>query len=1654
MKKKLKKILKIFLWIIGSIFGLILLLLIALQIPYIQNVVKNKAVTFLENKIHTKVEVGSIEIGLPKKIILNDFYFEDEAGDTLLAGKKIDLDISLFKLLNNTLEINYVNLDGITANIYKNKDSLFNFDYIIKAFANEPDTTATKPMLIQLDKVRIQNSKFSYNDVTSKNEVNVKIQDFETRFNAFDLDNLTFDIPKIRLDGLQLKLNQGLVEALDEADKKIKEETKSKSLNLKLNEIDLSKIDITYKNETSKLDTKIAFLKLNTTVKTIDLENQKIEIDDLVLEETNGQLEFGKLITQAKEKKKQENSNSKGWTFLANSIIFKDLNFAYNNNNVKETTNGLDPNHLSITNLNLATKDFFYSTSKISGKIENINLVEKSGFVLNALKAEFQYAEKEAFLKDLEINTPQTKFKNENILIEYTSITSLSKNPESIQVKADFNNSSLGFKDILLLVPSLATTTPFNTNKNSIVNFTANVTGKLDKLFINKLKVSGISATKIDINGSILGLPKVDKTYLDLTINNLQSTAKDMKTLLPKGSIPNSISLPEQFSAQGNFIGYLNNFETKINLKSSLGNAVVDAAFDQSKVNNEQYNVIASLYNFDIGKLIQNKDIGKVTLNTTIEGSSLDPKRANARANLKIISAIYNNYNYKNLVVNGKINNSVFTVVSKSNDPNLTYNLQASGDFDGKYPKAKLNLKVDLIDLNKLNLHAGPLKMKGDIFADFDNLDIDNLNGNVSATNFLIALEKEQFPLDTISIKAIATADKDSIILKSQFANATINGNYQLSTISKSLTNSISKYFNTSEKSTNDSPSKPQRLQFEINIKEEEILKKIIPDLKEMSAITITGLYNSENDSIAINASIPNLNYAGNEITAGNFKLSKENEALIYDLQIGKIKNNDFILPKTTIRGKIENNDFTYALSIVDPKEVEKYAFSGKYSMENGISKINLNPEKLVLNYENWSIDAQNTISINQNGVNIKDFFLSNNENLLKIQSESESFSSPITIDLKDFQLQSITNIVSSNYEFGGTVNGNTKIENINKAPLFIADINIDNFKIKNDTVGNIALKIDNKSANSYAVNLELSGKGNSVTINGDYKTGTSVLDFTINLDKLQMQSIQAFTSENLKESEGYLNGKLVVSGKANNPNIIGKLKFNQVGFSVASLNSKFKLINDAIDFNTNTIAFKNFKLKDENDNNLEINGIINSKNYSNLGFDLNIIADNFRAVNSQAKDNDLFYGELYLDNNFTIKGDFESPIINGNVKINKDTKFNIVLPQEDPSVADREGIVTFIDQDQPVLIEVQDPMKKITETKIKGINASVNIEIDKEAEISIVIDKANGDFLKLKGEAKLNGGIDPSGKTTLTGKYEFTGGAYEMNFNLIKRKFDIKPGSYILWTGEPTLANVNITAIYKSDIAPIDLVSDQLGEITPEKRNTYKQKIPFETELKMNGELLKPEIKFDIVLPDGNNSVSTEVITTTKTKLEQIRLQEDVLNKQVFAVLLLNRFIGENPFQSESGGVSAGYLARQSASRILSEQLNQIAGDLIAGFQLEFDLESTEDYSSGEKQNKTDLNVGISKELLNDRLKISIGSSFGIEGNQNENEDASTIAGDVSIDYLITKDGRYKLKAYRKNNYQVALQGQVIETGVAFIITMDYNKFKELFQKNKEITN
>lgn len=1651
MNKYVKKSLKILAWIIGSILALFLLIVILIQIPYFQNLIKDKAVSYLENKIKTPVSVGRIEIGLPKNIIVKDVYFQSQEGDTLLAGEKLKLDVSLFKLLDNTLEINSVDLQGITTTIKRNKDSIFNFDYIIDAFAsNEPKDTTSAPMKISVRNVNLDRIKVRFADEISKNDLTAYLHHFDTKITKFDLDKMDFTVPKINLDGFKLMLKQGeivqevaqnTVEVTDEA-------VKSPDLNLDLGEISLANIDIGFDNKGSALNTGVKLKKLLLEFNSINLKKQIIDLEKFEIDGISGGLTFGKqdkpIEVDAPES--LEATGPKWRVKLANASI-QNIDFRFDDENSPKVAKGIDYKHLDISNVKLLANGLYYSNDTIYGGISEFSVKDKSGLDLQSFKTDFFYGPKRATLKNLYVQTPQTLLQDE-INVTYEDLSKIGDNLGDLGLRASLKESQIGFKDILLFVPTLGNQNPFKSNPNAILYIDSEIAGKVNDLSIPKLQISGIGSTVVDASGRITGLPDVENAYFDLKINQLKSSAKDINMFVPAGTIPANIQLPSQLALNGFFRGKINNFNTNMRIRSSFGNADIKAMFDQRRKNFEKYDADAVISNFDVGRLLKNDSLGKISLRAKVRGTGLDPQTATAKLDGTLQSAEFNRYVYRDLEIHGQIKQGNFDVTAGMDDVNLTFDLDAEGNFKGKYPSVKLKLNTDIADLQRLNLHAGPMKIRGIVEADIPDSSPENLNGKIRIYNFLIADANETYALDSIKVDAFSSAEGDSIKLQSQFANAIIKGNYQYDQIGTALSNSISKYYNTNPTAAKKS-SLPQQFDLELVVKDDPILYKLVPSLNSFSPITLVANYNSEGDSIMVTGTIPKVIYGSNTITNGLLDIETSEDALIYSLVIDDINSGQIHLPYTSISGDVKDNRVNYTLLIRDAKDEDQYLLAGNLKAENNATQISLEPDGLVLNYDSWDIDRENVVRFGSAGIYANNFELKNNNSSIKIQSQSEAANAPVDITLKDFEIATLTSAVAKDTLLaGGRINGNVLLKDVTKTMTFTADLNIDEFTFKQDTVGNIAVKVDNNVTNTLNADVVITGgEGNQVNLNGIYRTDNSTFDMNLDIDRLYMKSIQGFTMGNITESTGFLSGDFKITGSASQPSVIGDLKFNEIGFRVKQLASYFDDMNDRISFTNTGITFNRFSVSDSDDNELVVNGKISTTDYTDFGFGLTVKADNFKAVSSTAKDNDLYYGDLVIDTDLNIRGNLNKPVVDGKLKINEETDLTIVLPQSDPSIADREGIVEFIDQDQMQIDERFVVADSLNQSQFKGMDVSVNIEIVKEAELTMIIDKGNGDYLNLKGEAQLTGGIDESGKTTLTGRYEFDEGAYEMSFNFIKRRFEIQKGSYILWKGEPTSADVNITAVYEIETAPIDLVDNQITA----NRNTFKQRIPFETLLKMNGELLQPEISFDIILPEGNNTVSTEVTNLTKTKLAQIRQEPGELNKQVFALLLLGRFIGENPFSSEAGGTNAGAIARQSVSKILSQQLNNLASDLVQGVELDFDLQSREDYTTGSREDRTDLNVGLSKRLLNDRLKVTVGSSFGLEGPQQSNEETTNIAGDVSVDYQLTKDGRYMVRAYRKNQYQVALQGQVVETGVGFIITMDYNKFRELFHRTAE---
>ncbi|MFD2941299.1 translocation/assembly module TamB domain-containing protein [Flavobacterium notoginsengisoli] len=1651
----IKKTFRILMWCVVSVVALLLLLIILIQVPSVQNFVKNKAITYLEGKIKTKVSLDKILIKFPKDVVLEGFYFEDQKKDTLLAGNRLEVDVDLFKLVSSELEINSVSLENVKANISRNKDGAFNFDYIIKAFeSKEPkvEDPDAKPFRISVVKVNLDKVKFNFKDDFAKNDIRVNLTHFDAKFKKFDLDQMDFNIPTINLNGLKVVLDQDVVEKIAEVSvKTVDTISKRPDFKLALDKIALSKIDILYDNKDSKLNSGIRLGNLNLAVNEIDLNKQLLDFDTFEVKNLSGNLRLGAKDKQIQTPKLDSTAiKQAGWKVKLKETNLENIAFKFDDMQSKPKTKGIDYAHIDLSRFNFQAEQLYYGNDTISGNIKTLTANEKSGLQIQALKTNFFYGPKNASLENLYLKTPQTLVQDK-VKAEYKSLDALQKDLGNLAIDANLNQSKIGFKDILLFVPDLQKTNPFKSNLNAILYVDSRVSGKVKDLNISKFEMSGIGSTKVSLSGKIAGLPDAQKAYYDLNIKKISSTAKDINMFVPAGTIPKNIQLPSQLNLQGKFKGSVQNFKTNLALNSSFGNAKVDALFDQRIKKREKYDATVSLNEFDLGRLIKNDSIGKITLKAKVKGNGLDPKTANAFVDGIVQKAVFNRYTYKDLTLKGNIENGSFAVKSGMEDPNLNFNLTASGDTKDKYPTVKLKLNLDIADLEKLNLHAGPMKLRGNVDADITNSNPDYLNGKVFLSNVQILQDKEPIVLDSVRVIAFSDNTRNNIKVSSQFLKAEVDGKYKLTTLAAAMKKSLSKYIDLKSPKVN-GESDEQRLAFTLTVDNDPILFKLVPKLTGLEPIKITGKYNNVTDSLEVRGTIPRITYADNTISDGKINIEAKENALEYSISIATIESGSLKIPFTSLTGQVQNNILTYALDVQDAKQKQQYYIAGEFKAEDSKNILKLDSENFILNYDKWNVDPENAIEFGDKRLYVNKFNLNNNGNELKVQSQGTQDNAPLQVDFVNFKIETIMNMVKKEeLLMQGLINGNALVENVMTSPTFTSDLKIDDFTFKGEKVGDLEIKVDNKTANTLSANVALSDEGNDLKLTGDYQIDAGNFDFDVDINKLNIKSIQGFSMDNITEGKGYLSGNFKITGNTATPKIDGELNFNEAAFRVTQLNSYFKIGNEKITFNNETISFDKFSLFDENDNELYVNGNIKSADFRKYNFDLLVEANDFRAINSKAKDNDLFYGDLFLDTKLNIKGDLDSPAIDGTLKINKETKFTVVMPQSDPSIADREGIVEFVDEDNAYLKQTVDMQNKLNQSELKGMNVNVAISIDKEAQLTLLIDKANGDYLNLKGEAELVGGIDQSGKTTLTGKYEFSEGAYQMNFNGIKRKFDIQKGSFITWNGEPTMATLNITAIYKVDTAPIDLLGNQLKGESQTVQNTYKQKLPFQTLLKMNGELLKPEISFGIVLPEGNYNVSSDVVELTQAKLKQLEQDPAELNKQVFALLLLNRFVGENPFSSESGGTNAESFARQSVSKILSQQLNNLAGDLITGFEVNFDLESTEDYTTGTMQNRTDLNVEVSKKLLDDRLKVTVGSSFGVEGQERANEESTNIAGDVALDYQLTKDGRYMVRAYRKNQYQVAVEGQVIETGVAFVITMSYNKFRELFHRTEE---
>ena len=216
---------------------------------------------------------------------------------------------------------------------------------------------------------------------------------------------------------------------------------------------------------------------------------------------------------------------------------------------------------------------------------------------------------------------------------------------------------------------------------------------------------------------------------------------------------------------------------------------------------------------------------------------------------------------------------------------------------------------------------------------------------------------------------------------------------------------------------------------------------------------------------------------------------------------------------------------------------------------------------------------------------------------------------------------------------------------------------------------------------------------------------------------------------------------------------------------------------------------------------------------------------------------------------------------------------------------------------------------------------------------------------------------------------------------------------------------------------------------------------------LKLRGDILHPEINFEIQLPPEDRGILGGAV---HAKLNQLNEDPSALNKQVFALLVLGRFVQENPLQTGTNdGTSA--VVRATVGKFLSAELNKLSSKLVPGVELNFDVRSYDDYASSQAVGRTQVDIGLKKQLFNERLSVQIGGVVDVEGVKAKQNSLSDVTSDVRVEYKLTSDGRYRLVGFSHNQYEGAIEGQIVETGVGIIYVRDFDQWKEFFKTLKQ---
>jgi hypothetical protein len=1392
------------------------------------------------------------------------------------------------------------------------------------------------------------------------------------------------------------------------------------------------------------------------------VDGAEVFLTDVKATDSTQQLNINEWIDRISAQFSSDTTSTGSFTMRIGEAYVNQSIFKYADPEKDSIKNGFDYYHFTL-NVDEGQLERFEVIGDTTEFDLNTLIIEDKAtkFKIDQLSTFFRSCKTSMEYRGIELHAGKSLVKD-TVLFSYNDWSDFPNFNQKVNVHAHLTQSVIDPKDLAIFAPGVE-------KINQLINVTGIADGRVDKFKVKDMDIA-LGNTRFQGNVDMDGLPDIDETFINVNLKKSHVLFSDLSFVL-NDEVLAQLEPLGRLSLDGQFIGYPTDFVANGKFNSKLGLISSDMNFkvDEGNFDHSIYSGKLALVDFQLGTYLNDTvTFQKINMNGRVNGSGLNTATADFTLDGTVNSIGVLGYNYININTNGRFSAQSFSGMLNINDPNLKFKAQGSIDLRENKNIVKVQATLDTAVLNNLTLTKEKISLHADMNINIKGFQIDSLVGTADFSDFMIRYDEEQLGLKNIHLSSLKTGRERSISLQTTLVDAEVKGDFLFSdltvdvrTLVKEILLNVKNDKEATRKYYESKTDLPKDYETTFNVKLKDItgIADLIDiDFQLSPNVSVDGKFSSGKTTIIqIFSSIDSLEYNGSqfahndiELTASKISDSTSVLAMLYVNSDKQFYGPNFQTENLSVEGIWDKSHIDFSLDADQKENNNSLRLKGGIDFQPDSTIIKLQPSSLKVLKSQWSFDPYNAIVFSNN-----EWFFQN----VKLEEEGQSIgltgylsedpNKKILLEVNHLNL-AILDVITG-LKFTGTLDAKTELRNYSLDASLQNDIFIDSLTINKFLVGDITGKnIWSTQEKRFDINFFIDRvQSRIVNLSGYYNPSDdeSPLNVTAQLEKAEVKIIEPFLDDMFSQWGGTATGHYQIRGKLNEPDIEGEAEVVNGQMMVNYLKTQYRF-HGKVAIKKNSIHFKQFEIIDGFKNKGTIEGAIVHKNYTDFKITLDANFRNIQVLNTSAKDNDLFYGQAYATGTVNFSGPFSNLKISGQAKSQKNTR--IYIPINTSSSVNKKEFINFVNLSDTLFLK---KFKKDLNNKISLSNLTfdMNLDITPDAYCEIILDMKAGDIIRGRGNGELQLQLDTKGDFNMYGFFEFTQGWYNFTlYDIINKEFEIQSGSRITWFGDPYGATLNINASYHQMAMFGPIIQNTEYATAPQLRRKYQALVL----LKLDGPMLSPNINFDLQAKDlpKNMSVTAPNSPTTSITLNldfefkafRSKLDEQELKRQVFSLIVLKRFSPPDQFSTQ------GSIAN-SVSELFSNQLSNWMTQVDENLEIDVDLGSFDQEAFNTFQ------LRLSYTFLNGRLRITRDGTFNnnspnnASNNNNNSSNASSIAGDWTVDYLLTADGKFKVKMYNRTNVNPILNTigtqNTFTTGVSLLYTQSFNEIKDLLQ-------